>query len=91
MGQYGNQPDFGTIVATLDGMGGVNETFPPSAIYVGQTVDMERCNIEVLPVGNDPMDTISITAIQPGTFLPIVVTKITDLEGVLDKDILLYR
>ena len=90
MGQYGNQPDFGTTVVPLEKIG-LNESFPPSAIYVGQTTDMARCIIEVLPVGNNPTDTITITAIQPGTFLPIVVVKIIDLDGVIDKDILLYR
>jgi hypothetical protein len=91
MGQYGNQPDFGTIVMSLEAAGGINKVFPPSAIYVGQTTDMARCELEVLPVGNNPTDTITITAIQPGTFLPIVVVKIIDLDGVSDKDVLLYR
>jgi hypothetical protein len=35
MGQYGNQPDFGTIVEGIT----METTFPPSAIFVGQLLE----------------------------------------------------
>ena len=90
MGQYGNQPDFGTIVTTLNTVGRGNP-FPPSAIYVGQTEDNAPCTLDVLPVGNDPADVITITGIQPGTFLPIVVVRIDEVYVVATEDVLLYR
>jgi hypothetical protein len=91
MGQYGNQPDFGTIVVTLEDIG-LNESFPPSAIYVGETVDNDgQATLEVQPVGNEPGDTVIISGISNGTFLPIVVTEIIDKSGIDTNKILLYR
>jgi hypothetical protein len=91
MGQYGNQPDFGTIVVTLEDIG-LNESFPPSAIYVGIT-DLNDGSAELIvqPVGNAPGDTVTITGISNGTFLPIVVTKITSKNGLDINNVLLYR
>lgn len=88
MGQYGNQPDFGTIVASLEILG-VETPFPPSAIYVGKLTDIE-CDFEVLPVGNDG-SWVTINGISAGTFLPIVVTQIRALTNVNKENILLYR
>ena len=91
MGQYGNQPDFGTIVVILEDIG-LNESFPPSAIYVGETtVNDGTATLEVQPVGNEPGDTVIISGISNGTFLPIVVTKIIDKTGVDTNKVLLYR
>ena len=91
MGQYGNQPDFGTTVLQFDSIGLGNEC-PPSAIYVGTTDDNNGTAIlEVQPVGNEPGDTVTITGISNGTFLPIVVTKIISKTGVDITTILLYR
>ncbi len=90
MGQYGNQPDFGTIVTSLE-IVGTEKPFPPSAIYVGQTEDNAPCTLYVLPVGNDPADVITITGVQPGTFLPIVVVRIDASPGVEKTNVLLYR
>ena len=89
MGQYGNQPDFGTTVATLDILG-VDIPFLPSAIYVGQTESNVACAFEILPVGNDG-GWVSINGISAGTFLPIVVTQMRGLVNVAKEDILLYR
>ena len=88
MGQYGNQPDFGTTVATLDTLG-VDTPFPPSAIYVGKLQDLQ-CDFEILPVGNNGA-WVTINGISAGTFLPIVVTQIRTLTNVNKEDILLYR
>ena len=90
MGQYGNQPDFGTIVTNAD-IVGYNNLFPPSAIYIGETGNNTACSITVLPAGNAPESTITITGIQPGTFLPIVIVKLINKENVGDVNILLYR
>ena len=91
MGQYGNQPDFGTIVAVFGDIG-INVVFPPSAIYVGETIDNDGlATLEVQPVGNEPGDTVIISGISNGTFLPIVVTEIIDKSGIDANKILLYR
>jgi len=91
MGQYGNQPDFGTIVAVLEDIG-LNVVFPPSAIYVGETNNNDGlASLEVQPVGNEPGDTVIISGISNGTFLPIVVTEIIDKVGIDTNKILLYR
>jgi hypothetical protein len=90
MGQYGNQPDFGTIVTTLD-KAELGKPFPPSAIYVGETEDSQACALDVLPVGNDPADVITITGVLPGTFLPIIVVRIDATLRVDKANVLLYR
>lgn len=90
MGQYGNQPDFGTTVRTYASIG-ESTPFPPSAIYVGQTTDNARAIMTVLPVGNEPDAVITITGIAPGTFLPIIITRIDSTENVSAPNILLYR
>jgi hypothetical protein len=91
MGQYGNQPDFGTIVVILEDIG-LNESFPPSAIYVGETFANDgTTTLEVQPVGNEPGDTVIISGISNGTFLPIIVTKIIDKTNVDTNKVLLYR
>ena len=91
MGQYGNQPDFGTTVVKLDDIG-LNVTFPPSAIYVGITDTNDGTGtLEVQPVGNEPGDTVVISGISNCAFLPIVVTKIIDKAGVDWTSVLLYR
>lgn len=91
MGQYGNQPDFGTTVITLDSVG-QNVPFPPSAIYVGTTDNNDgTATLTVQPVGNEPGDTVTITGISNGTFLPIVVTEITGKTELDTATVLLYR
>jgi hypothetical protein len=89
MGQYGNQPDFGTTVTQFDNIG-LGIEFPPSAIYVG-TTDANDGILTVQPVGNEPGDTVVIAGISNGTFLPIIVTKIINKTGVDIGGILLYR
>lgn len=89
MGQYGNQPDFGTIVEGLSAYG-VDVNFPPSAIYIGQTENNAACAIEIRPVG-DPSRTVTLTGIQPGTFLPIIAVQFVSKAGIDTENILLYR
>jgi len=88
MGQYGNQPDFGTIVTNVDIVGA--DEFPPSAIYVGKTIDGDPCSLDVIPVGNNGV-AIGITGISQGTFLPIVITKVVAYNNIDKENILLYR
>jgi hypothetical protein len=90
MGQYGNQPDFGTIVTTLAEIG-LGTPFPPSAIYIGEIDGEGLASLKVQIVGNEPGIDTAITGIQAGTILPFIVTEIGDVVGVRDEDILLYR
>lgn len=87
MGQYGNQPDFGTIVTTGDKVG--TDPFPPSAIYVGKSLAAGGVTIEVLPVGNT--DAVTITGIQDGTFLPIIVTQLVSVTNIVADNVVLYQ
>jgi len=89
MGQYGNQPDFGTIVISLDSVG-FGEEFPPSAIYVGITDDNDGVLV-VQPVGNNPGHYVAIAGISNCTFFPIVVTRIISKDGLDPSTVLLYR
>tara|TARA_R110000868_G_scaffold22359_1_gene91763 strand:- start:342 stop:608 length:267 start_codon:yes stop_codon:yes gene_type:complete len=88
MGQYGNQPDFGTISQTLS-------AFPttindPSAVYIGAFTDAEvGASITVRLVGNSTDTTFS--GLNQGTFLPIVVTKVTSAVNIPAASIVLYR
>jgi hypothetical protein len=88
MGQYGNQPDFGTISQTLS-------AFPetatvPSAVYIGAfTVSASAASITVRLVG-DSSDT-TFSGLNEGTFLPIIVTKVTSAVNIPAASIILYR
>ena len=89
MGQYGNQPDFGTIVTRLTDSG---QPFPPSAIYVGETLNNDgTASLTVQIVGNTPGATTTITGISSGTILPFIVTEIPTSSGVTNDNIFLYR
>jgi hypothetical protein len=89
MGQYGNQPDFGTIVSKLVD---IAKPFPPSAIYVGETeLNDGTASFRAKVVGNATDEPILITGISSGTILPFIVTEISNLEGVNDDNIFLYR
>jgi hypothetical protein len=86
MGQYGNQPDFGTIVASLPDSGSL---FPPSAIYVGNTTDNDgTATLDVVGVNGNAF---RITGISSGTILPFIVISISGYSGTSADDILLYR
>jgi hypothetical protein len=86
MGQYGNQPDFGTIVSTVD----LEEVILPSAIFIGEIIDpVTPATITVLPVGNTTE--VTFTGLIGGTFMPIVVTKIVSITGIQIENILVYR
>jgi len=88
MGQFGNQPDFGTSSQTLS-------AFPttatvPSAVYIGAfTVSASAASITVRLVG-DSADT-TFSGLVQGAFLPIVVTKVTSAVNIPAASIILYR
>jgi hypothetical protein len=90
MGQYGNQPDFGTIVTALVEIG-LETPFPPSAIYIGKIDEEVLASLKVQIVGNEQGVDTTISGISSGTILPFIVTQINDFSGVSDEDILLYR
>lgn len=86
MGQYGNQPDFGTIVSAVV----IGESIPPSAIFIGKLQDPTvPCRITVMPVGNDTE--VTFTGLLNSTFMPIVVTKIISIEGIDVENVLVYQ
>ena len=88
MGQYGNQPDFATKVATLDGSV-PHENLNSAAIYIGALDDPNdtTTSIEVKPVGNSGY--VTFTGITAGTFLPVIVTDIKEYTNISKDNILL--
>ena len=77
MGQYGNQPDFGTeaISVTISGSG-VDDTnatiFKPAALYIG-TGGTLVANV----VGGNSQGTYTVFRNIPnGTFFPVIVTNV---------------
>lgn len=87
MGQYGNQPDFGTKAITIEPSGDPTsgnpvESYPPGALYVGTGGD-----ILVEVVGGDTGVTGStggftlLKNVPSGVVLPIVVTKVFSTLG----------
>jgi len=89
MGQYGNQPDFATVVET------VTAALPKrkinnSAIYIGALTDpLLDASITVTPVGNST--NVTFSGIKGGTFLPVIVTKIESAINIPISSILLYN
>ena len=71
MGQFGNQPDFGTEAFSITPSDTINATtnLGGCILYVGGTG-----NVKVLMAGkSDLADAITFANIPDGTFLPIVV------------------
>ena len=71
MGQYGNQPDFGTEAASVAPSDTINLTtkLNSSILYIGTTGD-----VKVLMCGEtNSANAIIFKNIPSGTFLPIVV------------------
>jgi hypothetical protein len=88
MGQFGNQPDFGTQVARAtisgDALTGVDayNINPPCALYVGTGGDLL-----VTVVGGDlgtsfPPNATLFKNVPNGTFMPVMVSNIwADYDG----------
>jgi hypothetical protein len=84
MGQFSNQPDFGTAVETIT-------TFPatpskPSAIYIG--IAVLPATITVLCVDGTEA---TFTGINGGSFLPVIVKKIVSAVNIQPVDTLFIR
>ena len=79
MGQYGNQPDFGTIAQVVTPTGNPAEEdtsvfFAPSALYIGTGGD-----IIVTVVGENIgglYGTMIFKNVPDGTFFPVIVTAV---------------
>jgi hypothetical protein len=84
MGQFGNQPDFGTAIEVVS-------SFPakpskPSAIYVGTAVI--PASLTVVCVDGT---SATFTGLVGGSFLPVMVAEITSAVGILAADVLFIR
>jgi hypothetical protein len=84
MGQFGNQPDFGTASNTLTPTGNADDLTtgafinPPCALYVGTGGD-----VLVGIVGGDLNTAIGVNAtlfknVPSGTFMPVMVSYVWD-------------
>jgi hypothetical protein len=78
MGQFGNQPDFGTIAQSVTPIGYPSDNdgiaFAPSALYIGT-----GGNIVVSVVGGNidgANGTTIFRNIPDGTFFPVIVTNV---------------
>ena len=88
MGQFGNQPDFAAISKTLSAF--PEEVAQPSAVFIGAfTTSGNAASITVRLVGNSADTTFS--GLNEGTFLPIMVTKVTSAVNIPAASIILYR
>jgi hypothetical protein len=83
MGQYGNQPDFGTRAAEVTPTGdnfATGQKLNSAALYIG-TGGTLVCNV----VGNDPNDNDTIYTtfknIPNGTFFPVIVDYVFVSDG----------
>jgi len=87
MGQFGNQPDFGTKSTTLSAFPTTADV--PSAVYIGAfTVAASAASITVRLVG-DSADT-TFSGLAQGMFMPIIVTKVTSAVNIPAASIILY-
>ena len=79
MGQYGNQPDFGTRAIVTSPTGDAKypengkQTLEPAALYIGTGGDL--C-VTVVGGSNGDHDTVTFKNIPNGTFFPVIVTNI---------------
>tara|TARA_R110000868_G_scaffold912_1_gene6977 strand:+ start:6761 stop:7027 length:267 start_codon:yes stop_codon:yes gene_type:complete len=88
MGQFGNQPDFGSVSQTLSAF--PTTATAPSAIFIGAfTAPATAASITVRLVGNS-VDTTFSGLIQ-GSILPMMVTSVTSAVNIPAASIILYR
>jgi len=53
MGQFGNQPDFASIVETVASVGSdINFTSTPKAVFIGAVTQVTGNSLNVIPAGN---------------------------------------
>ena len=81
MGQYGNQPDFGTRAKMIDpagdvGNGILGENLGSAALYIGTGGDLV---VNVIGGNESPAgyyDTVIFKNIPSGTFFPVIVSNV---------------
>lgn len=83
MGSFSNQPDFGTIVQTVDAFPKTN--IKNRAIYIG--VADANATITVTPMEQDT--SVTFKGITGGAFLPVLVKSIDSVTGILPENVLL--
>lgn len=85
MGQFFNQPDFATTVETVSAIPA--ENIKQMAIYIGAAEP--DATITVTPIGNS--SSVTFKGIVGGSFLPVIITSIDAVTGILPADILLIK
>ena len=86
MAQYLNQPEFATKVDTVDSLPMTN--IKSAVIYIGDLIDpFTGASITVKPIGNTT--DVTFNGLTSGSFLPVVVSKITSVSNVSLSNILL--
>lgn len=101
MGQFGNQPDFATVVDTVSSLSSNVVLNKPSAVFIGAVTQVTGNTLVVVPVGNSSYDAgtgvttdtpVTFTGLQSGTFLPVMITSIISSGTTVPAaSILLYR
>lgn len=87
MGQFGDQPDFGTQAVTLeptgDSLDPVTGYFinPPCALYIGTGGDLYVTVVEGDVNSISGNDTTLFKNIQSGTFMPVMVSHVWEGAG----------
>ena len=85
MGQFGNQPDFATKVDIVSSLASNVVLSKPSAVFIGAVTQVTGNTLVVVPAGNSSYNIntgvttntpVTLTGLQSGTFLPIMITSI---------------
>ena len=83
MGQYGNQPDFGTMINVIAAFPATAPT--PSVLYIGTVTAPATITIKCVDG-----TTATFTNITSG-FFPIVVDKVVTAVGIVPADVIFVR
>ena len=86
MGQYGNQPDFGTRAINITPIGDpdpqegiAGENLGSAALYIGTGGTLV---VTVIGGNSQPFNTTTFTNIPNGTFFPVIVSNVWNtIEG----------
>ena len=86
MGQFANQPDFGTFAAsaTKSDTIGISTNLKSSCLYIGT-----GGNIEVTAIGSST--SVVFKNIPDGSFLPVIVSSITAGANTTVSDIIAIK
>jgi len=86
MGTFGNQPEFATKVDAVVAL--PLENIKSGAIYVGKILSASSdASITVRPVGNSA--DVTFSGITSGSFIPVIVSKITSSINIDNSSILI--